>query len=185
MSRRNSNNNYKTKRTWKTIGILLLAIIGVTFLTSSVGFMSGGFMESNPLEWMERDLNPDNLIKVDQYLIKDDHDDNKGIELSVDDNGVIKMNGKATSDNTFTIVEVDLLPGTYTISGLKSTDNYGLMVVGGTQINAKSGGSSATFTVETAQRVAVQLYVKEDTRVFYKTVRPVLVMDKDPGSFYE
>jgi len=180
-----SNENYKSKRTSKTIGVVLAIILATTFLVSSLGFLSDGFIESNPLEWVNRDLNEDNLISKEDYVIKDDQDDNKGIKVSVNDDGIIKLNGKATSDNTFTVVELDLLPGTYTISGLKSTDDYGLTVVGGTQINAKAGGSSETFTVETAQRVAVQIYVKEGTRLFYKTVKPVLVMDDEPGSFYE
>lgn len=183
-NRKNSSQNYKARRTGKTIGIIAAIILGATILTSAVGFMSDGFMNSNPLEWMEKEVNKDNLIKKENYLIKDGEDGGKGIELHMDEYGVIKANGKATSDNTFTIAELVLQPGQYTLSGVKSGDGYGLRAVGAT-VDAKAGVSNATFTVETAQTVSIQLYVAEDQRLIYKTFEPCLVPGDSAGDFFE
>ena len=182
---RKSSQNYKSKRTTKTIGIILAIILGATFLTSTVGFMSDGFMEANPLNWVSRDLNENNLIDVDDYLIKDDKDldTGKGITGTVNDDGVIKLTGKAEKEIVYTVANVTLKPGTYTISGADSSSKYGIQVVYGSQL-AKSGTNSETFEITSEQTVAVQIYVAEDTFLFNKSFKPCLVEGNDAEGLY-
>ena len=183
---RNSSQNFKSKRITRTIGIIAAVILGCTILTSTVGFMSDGFMDSNPLNWVSKELNENNLIKVDDYLIKDDDDldAGKGITGTVNDDGVIKLTGKADAENIYTVVELTLQPGTYTISGVDSSSKYGIQVVYGSQV-AKSGTNSETFSITEAQTVAVQIYVAEDTVLFYKSFKPCLVPGDEAEGLYE
>ena len=184
-SRRNSKENFKKKRTIRSIALIALMAIVCTISVSVVGFASNGFQDKDVVSWIERDVNEDNLIKVDAYQIKDEQDDGKGIKVRVNDDGVIKLSGKATSENSFVVCTVNLEPGQYTISGLKSGDNYGLKVVGANNLEAKAGTSGATFTIETPQTVSVVIYVAEDTILFNKTVKPVLVSGTEAGDFYQ
>ena len=184
-SRKNSSQNYKSKRTAKTIGVIAAIILGATLLTSTVGFMSDGFIKSNPLEWVQKDLNKNNLISVDDYLIKDDEDLDlgKGLTGTVNEDGVIKLNGKAEKENIYTVANVTLKPGTYTISGVDSSSKYGIQVVYGSNL-AKSGTNSETFEITTEQSVAIQIYVAEDTRLIYKSFKPCLVEGDEPEGLY-
>ena len=183
-SRRNSKENFKKKRTIRSIALIALMAVVCTISVSVVGFASNGFKDKDVASWIERDLNEENLIKVDSYKIKDEQDDGKGIKARVNDDGVIKLSGKATSENSFTVCTVELPAGKYTISGLKSGDNYGLKVVGANNLGAKAGTSSATFVLESPQTVTVAIYVAEDTILFNKTVKPVLVSGAEAGDFY-
>lgn len=176
MSKRKSNADYKKKRTMRTIGIIFIIILGATFLTSMIGFASNGFTDSDPKSWVTSERNPDNLIKLDAYVIEDGQNDNKGIKAKVTDDGVIKLRGKATSDNLFTVANVTLEAGEYTISGIESTDDYGITVSGSGIGDVKSGGSSATFKIEVATSVAVRIYVNEGTTfIVPKDFEPCLV----------
>lgn len=183
-SRRNSEENFKKKRTIRSIGLIALMAIICTISVTVVGFASNGFQDRDVASWMESEVNEENLIKADAYQIKDDQDDGKGIKARVNDDGVIKLSGKATSDNSIVVTNVTLAPGTYTISGMNSGDNYGLKVVG-PNLEAKAGTSSATFTLETSQVISVVIYVAEDTLLFNKTVKPVLVTGTEAGDFYQ
>ena len=182
-SRRNSKENFKKKRTIRSIALIALMAIVCTISVSVVGFASGGFQNSDVSSWVNRDVNEENLIKAENYVIKDEQDDGKGIKARVSDNGVIKLSGKATSDNSFVVTTVTLAPGTYTIGGMSSGDSYGLKVVG-PNLDAKAGTSSSTFTIETAQTVSVVIYVAQDTVLFNKTIKPVLVTGTQPGNFF-
>ncbi len=183
-SKRNSNQNFKKKRTLRTIAICALLVIVSTISLSVVGFASDGFQNKDVLTWIKKDVNEENLIKADAYVIKDDQDDGKGIKARVSEDGVIKLTGRATSDNSFTVCTVELAPGTYTISGAKSGDDFGLKVVG-PNLEAKSGTSSATFTLDTAQVVTVSIYVAQDTLLFNKKITPTLVTGTKAGNFFE
>lgn len=184
-SRRQSKDNYKKKRTLRTIAICALLVIVSTISLSVVGFASDGFQNKDVMTWLDKEVNEKNLIKAENYQIEDEQDDGKGIKARVNEDGVIKLSGKATSDNSFVVCTVELAPGEYTISGVKSTDNYGLQVTGADNLIAKAGTSSDTFTIETAQTVTVSIYVTEDTWLFNKKITPVLVSGADAGDFYE
>ena len=183
-SKRNSNQNFKKKRTLRSIAICAILCIVCTISISVVGFASEGFQNKDVMSWIDKQVNEANLIKADNYIIEDGQDDGKGIKARVNDDGVIKLSGNATSDNSFTVCELTLTPGQYTISGLKSCDEYGLEVIGA-NLHAKSGTSNATFTIDTTQTVTVQIYVAEDTILFNKKVTPTLVLGADAGDFFE
>lgn len=187
--RRNNNSNnqsYKSKRRWKSVGLVALIILCSTVFVSAIGVASDGFKDANPIEWLNKDVNKDNLIKVENYVIKDGQDDGKGIEVKVSEDGVIKLKGKATSHNRFTVCTLQLEAGEYTISGVKSCDDYGIEVIGSNNLSAKSGISSATFKLETPQTVTVSIYANKGTNFFFaKTFEPCLVKGTTAGEFFE
>lgn len=167
--------NFKKKRTFKKFFGIIATVLLCTLLVSVVGFATSGFTNGDPQTWFQKERNPDNLIDVKNYLLEDGRDDGKGIKVKVDDDGVIKLNGKATSENNFRVAEVVLEPGTYTISGIKSCDGYALEVIGANNLHAKAGISGATFTIEQTETVTVNIYVAEGTRLVNKTFQPCLV----------
>lgn len=189
MARRNSRRNdgqvseFKKKRRMRLAGLVALCIVSATVLSAGIGFMSDGFTNSDVSSWMDRELNADNLIKVDDYLIKDGDTNGEGITVSVNEDGVIKLNGKSTGTDEYTVCELSVAPGTYTISGVASTGDCGLQVLG-SGIEAKAGTRNDSFTVEETTTISVVVYVGEDVKLFNKTIKPVLVKGEEPGDFY-
>ena len=166
----------KTKRTIKRI-LIVLAI-------ALLGGLVGSFAATGS-SFFDRDPNPDNLILVDNYVIKDGEDPGDGVEATVKDDGTIKLNGKAKANTEFTVAELVLEPGEYTISGYDSEKSTkGIKVVFGVNEHY-AGTSSDTFILETSTTVRVVIYVTEDTYCLNSTFRPVLVTGDDPGDFYK
>ena len=165
----------KTKRLFKRIGmILLIAILG-GLIASFALTVADGF---------ERELNPDNLMPA-EYLIEDGDTNGVGIDISVNDDGVIKLNGKATSDDEYSVCFITLKPGTYTISGIKSNlDGVALKVLYNGNMSAVSGLMDDTFVIETETTVEVVITVAEGTWCINKTIKPVIVEGEKPGDFY-
>lgn len=179
----NNDKDFKKKRTLRNIAIGVCICFAATFGASLVGFATNGFTEKDPTVWFEKQLNPDNLIKVDDYLIEDGQDDGNGVKVKIDENGVIKLNGTAQKDVEYHLCDVVLEPGEYTISGIKSDVKSGLKVTGA-NLEAKAGTSGATFTVEYVQTVSISIYVAEDTFSFNRTIEPCLVSGDAAGSIY-
>ena len=166
----------KTKRTLKRIGLILaIALVGGVF---------GAFAASGT-SMFDRDLNPDNLIKVENYVVKDKDDNGNGIDVKVDDDGVIKLNGKATADDEYTVTELVLEPGEYTLSGFKSDKSkVGLKATFGTSEHY-AGTSSDTFVLESSTTVTIVVYVADDHYCLNTTIKPVLVTGDEAGEFYK
>lgn len=165
----------KTKRTLKRIALILaIAVMGGVLGAAAVGGLSS----------MKKEVNPDNLIKVEDYAIKDKDDLGRGIDATVKEDGTIKLTGRATSDNEFLVTSIVLEPGKYTISGCNSNkDASGLKAVFGSS-EYYAGTAEDTFEIESTTTVNIYAYVKEDTVCINKTIRPVLVEGDTPGEFY-
>ena len=172
-------NNFKAKRWGKMLAFGLAILLACTTVVSVIGFASDGFKDRDPQSWFSHERNPDNLIQLENYKIKDGREDGNGIKFSVDEDGVIKLTGKATED-----INVILADGKYTISGVKSCSDYSLVVTGA-NIDVKSGVTNDTFVLEQAATVTVSIYVKEGANfMFGKTIKPVLNKGDTPVDFY-
>lgn len=175
--------NYKSKRRMKLLGIFLAGVLACSALVSVVGFASNGWKESSPMEWFNQERNDENLIVFDDenpYLIEDDYENDKGIKIRVTDNGTIKVNGKSTEDQTIAIKEVNLQPGTYTISGANSNDKSALVVTGSFG-EKKAGVTNDTFTLETAETVTISIFLAEDAFFLNKTFKPCIIPGTEAG----
>lgn len=185
-----SNSNYKSnKRKFRlkhALKWIALVFVCVT-LSAVVCFGFGGLKFTNPLD---KDINPDNLINVNTpgYIksMKTGH----GVEIDVDENGVIKLSGKATKAYSVTVATVTLDAGTYTISGVKNSDSLDDFAL---RVNLP-GGEAAwadtendTFTLTQSETVTVVLQWDNEYKFNFLTnnkVEPVLVKGEEPGSFY-
>lgn len=113
-----------------------------------------------------------------------------GLEIEVDDDGVIQISGKATEDWEGTIAVLTLEPGTYTLggyatnlgkAGLKAVVNGAPHYAGVT--NTSNGG---TFTVESTASVSIQIFVKKDASFLLATTfKPTLAKGTEEIDFYK
>lgn len=166
----------KTKRTLKRIGMfLLVAILGGAISAVAITAINGS----------EKELNPDNIIKAADYDLEDGADNGKGVKASVNEDGIIKLNGKATSDDEFVVCTVTLDPGEYVISGLDSkVDGVSLKAVASSQEYVSGITDKDHFVVESQTTYSIVITVKEGYFCFNKTVKPVLVEGDTAGEFY-
>ena len=166
---------YKTKKFFKLICIGVACVLLGAAVTGAIGSF-------------DRELNEDNFIKVDDYVIEDEKTD-IGITIDVDEEtGVIKFSGKAEEAHTFLVTQVELEAGTYTVSGFESEKGRCVMsVLFDVDQTAVSGSKNATFTLEKTEVVTVQILVSEDAEfnlLTASTFKPCIVEGKVEGSIY-
>ena len=173
--------NVKRKKFFKRLGIGV-AIIAILALVGGVAAVGMGSM-------IER--NPDNLIEFDENYLRDTKT-NYGLEVKVDDNGVIKLKGETTRNEELIVQTVTLPAGTYTISGI-AKPNLAKMVLRatwGAGEQALAGLDSATFTLEEDTVVTVSIVIEgsdgENTIDWAnRTIKPVIVEGNVAGDFYK
>ena len=173
--------NYKTKKIWKRIGIgvAIVALLAVALALAN-GMLSGF-----------RDRNSDNLIKLDDNYLKSKKTD-YGLEVVVDDDGVIKLKGQTTRNEELIVQTVTLPAGTYTISGIAKPNlsKIVLRATWGEGNVAYAGLDSQTFTLEGETLVTVSIVVEgaegDDNTIDFvnRTIKPVIIEGKEPGDFY-
>lgn len=158
MSKKYSKSN-KTKRTAKTIALILVTALLGAGLATGIGVASNGFENMKPTEWFADEVNSDNLIKVDDtYIVT--QDTNRGVKIKVnEDNGEIKLTGTATSAHQVTVQKVTLDPGKYQISGMENVNvdecYLGVLVDG---VTYKAGvADNDTFTIGSETEVSVYI----------------------------
>ena len=180
MSKNYNNKQRKSGDVWKMVGIIVVSVLSTCMLLSVVSFAKTTFAG---------EVNPHNLIKVDETYIKTQNT-NRGVEIEVEKDGTIELSGKATSDHVVTIATVSLEPGWYTLSGLESPDlnEFYLYGVYGVSGQAIAGTDSAVFEVTAPTDIVIKLSWTEDVSFNWFTdhkIQPVLVEGKVAGDFYK
>ena len=179
---RNNNTNFKAKRRLNSI---------VTFVCLVLVFaLLGGIAVATFSSLRER--NPDNLLTVDENYIRDKKT-GYGLEVKVDDNGIIKLKGQSSRNEELIVQTVKLAAGTYTISGIEKPelDKVVLQATWGTGNIAYAGLDSATFTLDAEYEVTVAIVIEgtedgENTIDWQnKTIKPVLVKGDVAGEFWK
>ena len=185
MSKSNSNRRSRRLPQW---AIVVLSVLVSCLVLTTVGALSTGFTDWKVTEWFEKEVNPDNLLKAENYVLKTSKV-NEGLEFTVDDYGVIKVDGKASKDYEAVIATITLEPGTYTIGGYDSDANkMSLAIVVNAEVHyAGNEGelSGATFTVEETTAATVKLVIAEDANfILAATVRPTLAVGLEEIDFF-
>lgn len=90
------------KKAFLIISVILVTALVVGFLASTTSLI-GRISNSNLFN--NRDRNEDNLISVSAYE-ELDGDKFSGVEFTVDEDGVITLNGKAKDDTTITLANI-------------------------------------------------------------------------------
>ena len=185
MSKSNYNGRSRRLPQWT---LILLSVLVSCLVLTTVGALSTGFTDWKVTEWFEKEVNPDNLIKVENYQIKSEKP-NGGPEFEVKDDGTIKVSGKAANYREKVVASVTLEPGTYTIGGYKSDmEKMSLAIVFNGEIHYAGDDSDvtgATFTVTETVVATVKLVIAKDTNFLLSaTVRPTLGNGSEEIDFY-
>lgn len=165
---------------------LLLTSLATILAVTLLGIFSTGFTDWNVSSWLDKEVNEENLIQVDDYLIKSKKLGN-GLTIDVDEHGVIKVSGKASEDYTAEVAVVTLQPGTYTVGGFASdTNKAALQVRLATGEIAMSGVDGATFEVKEATSATVEIVIRKDTNfIVSSTFRPTLATGEEAIDFFK
>ena len=177
------NNPRKQRWGYKILAIVsFVLIVGMIFSVCLLAF-KGRF------EDFFGERNKENLLVNDSsYVVS--FDTNRGVDVNVNDNGVIKLSGKATSAYDLRVTSVKLPAGTYTISsGMKdpNVDECWLYVQYSTGM-AIADTLTATFTLAKEETVVVHFAWNDECsfNIFSdNVVRPTIVEGKNVGEFYK
>ena len=172
------------RRKFKTKGIIsLIVAVLVIAAISSLAVFTDGFTE-----WDIRDVNPDNLIKVDDYSSTLDAKRTDGLKVDFDEDGVITVDGKnsGATDIKIEVATITLAKGQYTFStsarGADDKTYYMSLETTDLKIMADDGEDS-TFIVDTETEFVIYIVVCAGEEID-TTFKPVLVTGDDEGSFY-
>ena len=169
-----------------------LCIVLVAVLCCGVlGGLSGGFSNWDVKTWFDKEVNPDNLLKVGEYSLEST-EGKIGIDVKVDEKGVIKLSGKATADFEEDVVTLKLNPGTYTLGGCESTINKSGLKISYNGIEHYAGidddeeGATFTITEEMGSVSAtVFVFVADGERAPLLPIKPTLAKGEEEISFYK
>ena len=162
----------KTKRIVILVGAILLTVLAVVGLSKVTGVA----------DWNFRKVNPDNLYQ-DFTFVKDEgvlNDGDQGVVIEIDEDHVVKVDGKAKSTVTETIASGTLKAGTAYVfdSGLKDGSKATVYMsvrntTTDTVIASSYRGAVVIEALEADTAVTIEVTVVEDTEVNEK-LRPVL-----------
>ena len=188
----NYNNENKKKRNarrfWRTASLILVSVLLSVFAVGALGGLDNVF---------EKDLNPDNLLKYEDYvenLMKDETEG--GMHIKWKDDGSFALWGKHSDDDItnatlvdYEFVTVVLEPGTYTLSANNKDagDNFGLyaLIAGETEKQRTDDGVVSFDVTEGQTAVSIGWYVKNNQRLIYEKIEPTLVAGDTAIEFYK
>ena len=175
----------KTKRFLAFVGAILIGVA----LVSTLGFMTKGFTERNPEEWVARERNELNLF--DNTRTEDKEiSDGTGIVVTLKKDGSVIVDGKsgASEATSVELGDITLEPGTYTFtSGYKKAGLYSMYLkldLGDSFKTADfDGHDNIVITSET--EATVVLVISPDVDFNRATIYPVIAEGTESVSFYE
>ena len=201
MSYRKFKNNGGSHRRITLGGVAAIVLAGVilsTVTTAGIGILSKGFTDSDVQGWFQRELNEDNLIKVDDYVEIDEETD-KGLKIKIRDDGTVVLSGcqdetEDPDDSYYDIklADVTVEPGTYTLSAgndRASKDTFCLQYeyISGDEkiVNwVYDGSQTLTFTETTTITLSIAVVRGEHFFGIMSYLRPVLVPEGTANTDY-
>lgn len=183
--RKNKYENHKTQRKstdrWKIVFTFVVSLLCGALLMGAVFVL-----------FAEKPLNPNNLLKYDKYENKLE-ESGKGLKIRWNDDGSIVLSDKHSDNDiannahyTCPFVTVELEPGDYTLSTGNdscSQDTYGMYIV----VDGKTTpvyDEPVTFTVAEKTVVTIGFTVKNNYRIIYGKLSPVLVPGSSAQGFF-
>lgn len=186
MSRRNYSNNKENRRKkskakkWITIVCAFLAGLCVMGAVSSIT--------------AEKDLNPDNLIKVENYFENLPEKTDGGLEIDWKEDGRFVLSGKHSDDDiannalyTLAFTNVTLNEGVYTFTpgNYKCDDEtYGMYYIINGETPVYVFDDETTIHIDGTSTVEFGFCVKNNYYILYAEFAPVLVSGDKVGSFF-
>lgn len=200
-----SDRGYKrsSKPSWGgVVAIVVAALLFFTASVSALAFVSDGFTKTDPTTWFERELNPDNYIKrenySDQFPDKLANADKGDLTFNIKDDGTIVLKGEyndSTAANDYNcswlLTAVTLPAGEYTLSMGNTKHNeeglFGLMAEIGGRAPEYVGETDFKFTLTEETNVNIYVYV-DNCNKFYginSYIRPILVAKDVAVEYYK
>ena len=170
--------------------ISLVAIfLACTFAIGTLGFVTKGFTERDPENWVLQERNEENLF--DNTRIEDKTiADGTGISVTMKKDGSVIVDGKsgASQPTNIELGEVTLEPGTYTFtSGYKKAGLYSAYLkleLGSTTKTADFNGYD-NITISTKTTAKVVLVICNDVEFNNATFYPVIAEGTEAVDFYK
>lgn len=175
----------KTKNFIATISLFLAGV----FLVGALGFITKGFTERDPENWVLRERNEKNLF--DNTRTEDKPiTDGTGINVTLKKDGSVIVDGKsgASEATTIELGEVTLEPGTYTFtSGYKKAGLYSayLKLQLGSNFKTADFDGHDNIVVETKTTAKVVLVICQDVEFNNATFYPVIAEGTEAVDFYK
>ncbi len=177
-----------SRTTKKILTYAAVILIAVT-LCGTLGFVTKGFTERDPQNWVIRERNELNLF--DNTRLEDKEiSDGTGIVVTLKKDGSVVVDGKsgASEATNIELGEVTLKPGTYTFtSGYKKAGLYSMYLkldLGGSFKTADfDGNDNIVITSETTATVV--LVISPDVDFNNATLYPVIAEGTESVDFYE
>lgn len=205
-NRRNNGEGHKRMSFTYLAVIIVCAVLAASTLLASVGFLSRGFTNTDVTSWFKRELNPDNLIKEENYVDNLEDELKNGLKVDYKDSGEIVLYGKVDDDSItgdqqpdpITFVSVTVDPGkVYTLSsGNKnvSEKTFGLQCewvdANGEKVSAKAADDALKIDLTKhteAVTLTISFYYENDVTYLgiFSYLRPTLVVGESAGDFYK
>ena len=175
----------KTKNFISCVAIFLAC----TFAIGTLGFMTKGFTERNPENWVLQERNEENLFdntRTEDKTITD----GTGINVTLKKDGSVIVDGKsgASQPTTIELGEVTLEPGTYTFtSGYKKAGLYSaylkLELGNGTKTADFDGHDNIVISTKTTAKVV--LVISQGVDFNNATFYPVIAEGTEAVDFYK
>ena len=169
-------------KTTKNILVIIFCIFASVLISSLVGSLTNGFVD-----WDFHIVNEKNLISIDNYdsALTAEID---GIDIEVDEDGVITVDGenKGTGDLKIKVADLTLKKGEYTFSSsAKGADDktYFMSIENGNTVVKADDGEDSTFDVKEEATYTVYITICAGEEID-TTFKPVLVDGDKVGSFY-
>ena len=175
----------KTKNFISCIALFLAC----TFVIGALGFVTKGFTERDPENWVLRERNEENLFdntRTEDKTITD----GTGISVTMKKDGSVIVDGKsgASEATTIDLGEVTLEPGTYTFtSGYKKAGLYSgyLKLQLGSNFKTADFDGHDNIVVETKTTAKVVLVICQDVEFNNATFYPVIAEGTEAVDFYK
>lgn len=167
----------KSKLIWAVAIIAVVCVIG----TLTAGFSSWDIKKN-----LDKERNPANLIDLEAIQLLDGKDATSDVKIDVDDDGVVKLTGKATSDDEFIYATVHLAVGTYKLTGA-SNGTHKTYCMGLKVGDELKSSDSDPISISTEGDYQIVIVVKEDCDfgTFGTKLYPVLCDVDDDASFWK
>ena len=169
---------------------LIIALIITLAVVAVGGFVTAGFTIFRPDEIKDHftpGLNEANLYTAEHLTIEDTNT-GYGVKIDVQDNGSIKLNGKASAEISKTFAMLSLNKGTYTLTAVDGSNIASYYVtadVGGEEFKADFTPDNTFEVIADNTTVALTLHIAKDADVSGVVVYPVIVSGEEAGSFFE
>ena len=163
---------------------LISAVAIAVLLCTLLGWLTSGFQNFNFKEKFEKERNAANLIELDDVTLKSGKHAS-GIEIKVDENGVVTLNGTVGEDVTLSYATVSLEEGDYILSGSEdgSKTTYYLSTVNNGQ--TVMGDFPGAFEVSAEGSFTVTINVKANTELKNVKIYPVLNSGSEAVEFFK